>query len=121
MFRLGLPRTVIILGLVSFLNDAASEMITPLLPIFLTAALGAGPAIVGLVEGVAEATASLLKLVSGRLVDRGWRAKRLVLGGYGVSNLARPLIGLALGGPGSCCCASSTGWARVCAPRRATR
>ncbi len=99
MFRLGLPRTVIILGLVSFLNDAASEMITPLLPIFLTAALGAGPAIVGLVEGVAEATASLLKLVSGRLVDRGWRAKRLVLGGYGVSNLARPLIGLALGWP----------------------
>lgn len=93
----GLPRTVIILGLVSFLNDAASEMITPLLPIFLTAALGAGPAIVGLVEGVAEATASLLKLVSGRLMDRGWRAKRLVLGGYGVSNLARPLIGLALG------------------------
>ncbi|HET20043.1 MAG TPA: MFS transporter, partial [Chromatiales bacterium] len=51
----------------------------------------------GLVEGVAEATASLLKLVSGRLMDRGWSAKRLVLGGYGVSNLARPLIGLALG------------------------
>ncbi|MFZ5466353.1 MAG: MFS transporter [Pseudomonadota bacterium] len=95
--KLGLPRTVIVLGLVSMLNDAASEMITPLLPIFLTATLGAGPAIVGLVEGVAEATASLLKLVSGRLVDRGWSAKRLVLGGYGVSNLARPLIGLALG------------------------
>lgn len=95
--KLGLPRTVIVLGLVSMLNDAASEMITPLLPIFLTATLGAGPAIVGLVEGVAEATASLLKLVSGRLVDRGWSARRLVLGGYGVSNLARPLIGLALG------------------------
>ncbi len=47
-------------------------------------------------EGVAEATASLLKLVSGRLADRGWNAKRLVVGGYGVSNLARPLIGLAL-------------------------
>ena len=61
-----LPRTVVILGLVSFLNDTASEMITPLLPIFLTAPLGAGPAIVGLVEGVAEATASLLKLVSFR-------------------------------------------------------
>jgi len=95
--QLGLPRTVIVLGLVSMLNDAASEMITPLLPIFLTATLGAGPAIVGLVEGVAEATSSLLKLVSGRLMDRGWSAKRLVLGGYGVSNLARPLIGLALG------------------------
>ncbi|MCB1670811.1 MAG: MFS transporter [Pseudomonadales bacterium] len=92
-----LPRTVIILGLVSFLNDTASEMITPLLPIFLTASLGAGPAVVGLVEGVAEATASLLKLVSGRLADRGWNAKRLVLGGYGLSNSARPLIGLAFG------------------------
>jgi len=92
-----LPRTVIVLGLVSFLNDTASEMITPLLPVFLTLTLGAGPAVVGLVEGVAEATASLLKLVSGRLADRGWNAKRLVVGGYGISNLARPLIGLALG------------------------
>jgi hypothetical protein len=88
---------VIVLGLVSFLNDIASEMITPLLPLFLTAALGAGPAVVGLVEGVAEATASILKLVSGRLADRGWRPKRLVIGGYSVSNGARPLIGLALG------------------------
>ncbi|MCK4690728.1 MAG: MFS transporter, partial [Desulfuromonadales bacterium] len=68
MFNL-LPRTVIILGLVSFLNDTASEMITPLLPLFLTATLGAGPVIVGLVEGVAEATASILKLVSGWLAD----------------------------------------------------
>lgn len=90
-----LPRTVVVLGLVSLLNDAASEMITPLLPIFLTATLGAGPAVVGLVEGIAEATASILKLVSGRLADRGVRAKSLVLGGYGLSNIARPLIGLA--------------------------
>jgi len=96
-----LPRTVVILGLVSLLNDAASEMITPLLPIFLTAALGAGPAIVGLVEGLAEATASILKLVSGRLADRGVPAKGLVIGGYGLSNATRPLIGFA------------TGWAAV--------
>jgi len=96
-----LPRTVVILGLVSLLNDAASEMITPLLPIFLTATLGAGPAIVGLVEGLAEATASLLKLVSGRLADRGVPAKGLVIGGYGLSNATRPLIGFA------------TGWAAV--------
>jgi len=96
MFRF-LPRTVIILGLVSFLNDTASEMITPLLPLFLTATLGAGPAIVGLVEGVAEATASILKLVSGWLADRGWNAKKLIVGGYTVSNTARPLIGLAMG------------------------
>jgi len=93
----GLPRTVIVLGMVSFLNDTASEMITPLLPLFLTATLGAGPAVVGLIEGVAEATASLLKLLSGRLADRGWSHKHLVLGGYSVSNLARPLIGIALG------------------------
>lgn len=90
-----LPRTVVVLGAVSLLNDAASEMITPLLPVFLTATLGAGPAIVGLVEGVAEATASVLKLVAGRLADRGVRPKRLVIAGYGLSNLARPLLGLA--------------------------
>jgi MFS family permease len=94
-----LPRTVVVLGCVSLLNDAASEMITPLLPIFLTATLGAGPAIVGLVEGVAEATASILKLLSGWLADRGWNAKKLVFGGYGLSNSVRPLIGLALGWP----------------------
>ena len=95
--RTALPRTVVILGLVSLLNDAASEMITPLLPIFLTATLGAGPAIVGLVEGLAEATASILKLVSGRLADRGVPAKSLVVGGYTLSNAMRPLIGLATG------------------------
>ena len=92
-----IPRTVLILGIVSFLNDTASEMITPMLPLFLTATLGAGPAVVGLVEGVAEATASLLKLISGWLADRGWNHKKLVVGGYSMSNLARPLIGLALG------------------------
>jgi MFS family permease len=92
-----LPRTVVVLGIVSLLQDAASEMVTPLLPVFLTATLGAGPAIVGLVEGVAEATSSLLKLVSGRLADRGWNARRLVIGGYSASTVARPLIGLAFG------------------------
>lgn len=90
-----LPGTVILLSLVSFLNDAASEFITPLLPLFLTATLGAGPAAVGLVEGVAEATASGLKILSGYLADRGLRHKPLVLSGYALSNLCRPLIGLA--------------------------
>jgi len=92
-----LPRTVVVLGFVSLLNDAASEMITPLLPILLTSTLGAGPAIVGLIEGLAEATASVLKLVSGRLADRGVPAKGLVVGGYGLSNACRPLIALATG------------------------
>jgi len=57
-----LTRSVLTIGLVSFLNDAASDMIAPLLPLYLTATLGAGPAIIGLIEGVAESTASLLKL-----------------------------------------------------------
>ena len=92
-----LPRTVLVLGFVSFLNDLASEMITPLLPLFLTSLPGSGVWVVGLVEGVAESTASLLKLFSGRLADRGWNSKKLVLGGYGISNLARPLIGLVSG------------------------
>jgi MFS family permease len=95
--RHGLPRTVVALGLVSLCNDAASEMVVPLLPLFLTATLGAGPAIVGLIEGVAEATASILKVVSGRLADRGFGARRLVLSGYAASGIARPAIGLALG------------------------
>lgn len=94
---LSLPRTVLVLGGVSFFNDAASDMLAPLLPLFLTATLGAGPVVVGLIEGVAEATASILKLVAGWLADRGWNYKGLVVGGYGLSNAARPLIGLALG------------------------
>lgn len=94
-----LPATVIVLGFVSLLNDVASDMIAPLLPIFLATTLGAGPAIVGLIEGVAETTSSLLKLYAGRLGDRGVGHKRLAVGGYLLSNLARPLIGLAASWP----------------------
>lgn len=90
-----LPTTVVVLGAVSFFNDIASDMILPLLPIFLTATLGAGPAILGLIEGVAEATASLLKLWAGRLGDAGVGHKRLALAGYSISNVVRPLIGFA--------------------------
>lgn len=89
-----LPRLVVVLSFTSLLNDTASEMITPLLPLFLTLTLGASATIVGLVEGMAEAAASILKLVSGRLTDRGWNPRRLVLGGYAISSLARPAIGL---------------------------
>ncbi|HEY0635685.1 MAG TPA: MFS transporter [Gammaproteobacteria bacterium] len=94
-----LPGTVIVLGFVSLLNDVASDMIAPLLPIFLATTLGAGPAIVGLIEGVAETTSSLLKLYAGRLGDRGIGHKRLALGGYLISNLTRPLIGIATSWP----------------------
>ena len=90
-----LPTTVVVLGAVSFFNDIASDMILPLLPIFLTATLGAGPAVLGLIEGVAEATASLLKLWAGRLGDAGVGHKRLALTGYSISNVVRPLIGFA--------------------------
>jgi len=83
------------LGVVSLLTDASTEMVYPLLPLFLTRTLGAGTAFVGLVEGVAESTASLLKLVSGWLSDRLRRRKALVTWGYGLSSLTRPLMALA--------------------------
>ncbi len=94
-WRLGLSANVLLLGAVSFFNDAASEMIYPLLPLFLTATLGAGPAAIGMIEGVAESTASFLKLASGYLSDRVRARKRWVAGGYLLANLTRPLIGLA--------------------------
>ena len=90
-----LPRPVIWFGVVSFLTDASSELIYPLLPRFLTVVLGAGAGFVGAVEGVAEATASLLKLVSGRLADAAPRKKPLTVIGYGISSLVRPLVALA--------------------------
>jgi MFS family permease len=99
MKRPALPRTVWVLGFASLLNDTASEMIMPLLPVFLTATLGAAPAAIGLIEGLATAASSVLQIVSGRLADRGVSARRLVLGGYGVSNLVRPLIALAWAWP----------------------
>jgi MFS family permease len=89
-----LPRTVRILGAVSLLTDASSEMIYPLLPAFLLT-LGAGPAFLGLVEGAAEATAAFVKLVSGRLSDRLSRRKPLIVAGYSLSSLVRPLVALA--------------------------
>jgi MFS family permease len=90
-----LPRAVKALGWVSLLTDASSEMIYPLLPAFVTRVLAAGPALLGLIEGVAEATASLVKLASGWVSDRLPRRKPLVLAGYGLSSVSRPLIGLA--------------------------
>ena len=91
----GITRNVLVLGLVSLLTDVSSEMIYPLLPLFLVGVLGAGPAFLGVIEGVAESTAALLKLVSGVVSDRVRRRKPLVLAGYGLSALARPLVALA--------------------------
>ena len=90
-----LHRTVRSLGLVSLLTDASSEMIYPLLPAFLTGTLRAGPAFLGLVEGLAEAVAAAVKIVSGRVSDRLPRRMPLVMAGYALSSLVRPLVALA--------------------------
>ncbi len=86
---------VLPLGWVSFLTDVSSDMIFPLLPDFLTRTLKAGPAALGLIEGVAEATSSFAKLVSGAWSDRLQRRKPLVLGGYSLAAAVRPLVALA--------------------------
>jgi MFS family permease len=95
----GLTPNVIRLGWVSFFADISSEMLYPLTPLFLTLVLGAPMAALGLIEGVAEATASLLKTVSGRMSDRAARRKPFVLFGYTLSALAKPLLALAHGWP----------------------
>ncbi len=87
------------LGAVSFLTDASSEMIFPLLPILLATLPGAPAVALGLIEGVAEATAAAVKVVSGRLSDRAPRRKPLVVAGYGLSSVVRPLIALAAAWP----------------------
>ena len=93
----GLPPNVFQLGLVSFFADVSSEMLYPLIPIFLTGVLGAPVAAVGLIEGLAEGTASVLKSVSGWWSDRVRRRKPLIFGGYTLSAVAKPLLGLAGG------------------------
>ena len=83
------------LGWVSFLTDVSSEMIVPLLPAFLATLSGVPAMALGWIEGVAETTASFVKIVSGRFADRAKAKKPLVFLGYGLSSLARPVIGLA--------------------------
>lgn len=90
-----LPRLVIVLGVVSLLTDLSSEMILPLLPTLLIGTLGAGPIVVGLVDGIADAISAVLKLVAGRLSDRARRRKPFVVAGYGLSTIVRPLVSVA--------------------------
>lgn len=89
-----LPATVWLVGLISLFNDIAAEMIYPVLPLYVAAVLMAGPKALGWIEGVAEAVSSLLKLVSGALVDKWRRIKGWVVLGYGLSVLARPLYAI---------------------------
>ncbi len=91
----GLGRNVKALGFVSLFTDISSEMVYPLTPLFLTIVLGSPAKIVGLIEGIAESTASLLKLYSGWISDRMGRRKPLALAGYSLSALSKPLIGIA--------------------------
>lgn len=88
-----IPRNVMMLGAVSLLTDAATEMIFPLIPIFVTV-LGAGALMLGIIEGAAETTSAMLKLISGIMSDRLRKRKVLVVIGYTISSLIRPLTGL---------------------------
>ncbi|MEP6719521.1 MAG: MFS transporter [bacterium] len=91
-----LPRNVFAISLVSLLNDASSEIIYPLLPIFLSITLGASPGVVGLIEGAAESISSLLKLFAGYFSDRRGKRKSFVVFGYVLSSFVRPLLAFAV-------------------------
>ncbi|SDD22089.1 MFS transporter [Aquimonas voraii] len=95
-----LPRTVWLIGLISLVNDSASELVYPLVPLYLTSVLLAGPRALGIIEGIAEATASLLKLFSGVLVDRTRHTKPWIVVGYGLAALGRPLTAFVTSWPG---------------------
>src|SRR5205809_8100258 len=85
----GIPRPVWLLGWASLFTDAATEMIYPLLPVYLSRVLGAGAMSLGVIEGVAEGVNSLFKILSGRLSDRSSRRKPIVIAGYALSSAAR--------------------------------
>ncbi len=91
-------RNLVVLSFVSFMQDSASELLYPVLPIFLTATLGAPVAVVGAVEAVAEGIAAITKYVSGRVAHR-WPARRLVGLGYGLAALGKAFIAIATAWP----------------------
>lgn len=90
-----LPRNVFAISLVSLLNDVSSEIIYPLLPVFLSVTLGISPGVLGSIEGAAESASSFLKLFAGHLSDRRGKRKGLVVFGYALSSLIRPMLALA--------------------------
>ncbi|HYE85438.1 MAG TPA: MFS transporter [Vicinamibacterales bacterium] len=106
---MALPRPIRLLGWVSLLTDAATEAVYPLLPVFITQVLGGPPIALGIVEGAADATSSVLKIYSGRWSDRLGVRKPIVLLGYTLSSLVRPFIAL------------TTSWGHVFAIRVADR
>ncbi|BCJ86744.1 MFS transporter [Effusibacillus dendaii] len=106
---LGLTPVILVLGLVSLLTDLSSQMIVPVLPLFLTSVLHVQIEAVGIIEGIAESTASVLKLFSGWISDHFGRRKPLMIVGYGLSNLVKPFFAL------------SSSWGQVLAIRFADR
>jgi MFS family permease len=93
-----IPRNVLVLGLVSFLTDTSSDMIYPILPLFLSQVLGSSMIFIGLIEGVAESTASILKIFSGWLSDR-WGKRKLLVGiGYSLAAVAKPILSVTTAG-----------------------
>jgi MFS family permease len=88
-------KNIYVLGIASFFNDFSSEMIYPLIPVFIKSVLGVGAYFIGIIEGIAETTNSLLKLFSGYYSDRFKKRKIFVVFGYAFSNIVRPLIGIA--------------------------
>jgi MFS family permease len=93
--RLGVGRNVIALGWVSFFTDLASEMLYPIIPLFLVGTLGATPALLGFIDGLAEGISSGLRWLGGSLSDRFGRRKPFVLAGYALSAVSKPVMGLA--------------------------
>ena len=93
--RRGITRNVVILGWVSFFTDLASEMLYPVMPLFLVGTLGASPALLGLIDGLAEGISSGLRWIMGALSDRFRRRKPFIVAGYTLSAFTRPLMGLA--------------------------
>lgn len=93
----GLRKNVFVSGLVSFFMDISSEMIYPLVPLFLASVLGVNKSVIGLIEGIAESTASMVKVFSGWFSDRIGNRKWLMAAGYGISTLSRPIVALATG------------------------
>src|SRR5665647_854530 len=91
---LGINRVILVIGLVSLFTDLSSNMIVPILPIYLTTVLHIPLTSIGIIEGIAESTASILKLFSGWITDRFGKHKLLMLIGYGLSNLTKPFFAI---------------------------
>ncbi len=106
---IGLGLNVVVLGIASFLTDVSTEMIFPLFPLFTVEVLGASTAALGLIEGLAESAASLLKVVSGWWSDKIGRRKPIVVSGYGLSTVVKPAL------------AAATSWPHALAVRFADR